>query len=62
MTLSAVFLEIGEIGRGLQAMKNFSRSLNMYCLSDTPFKNLNVKISKVYKTVSKASIKRAANG
>ena len=50
-----------EIGKGYQSIKNFSRFMNLHCLTATPFRKLNIEISKAYDKTAKESMKRATN-
>ena len=51
-----------EIGRGFQALERFSECMNMYCLAENAFLNLNPnQVYKAYDSVARNSMKRAAD-
>ena len=49
-----------EIGRGHEALKNFSRCMNMPCMTVSAFENINEELYSAYESVCSDSMKNAA--
>ena len=56
-----VIIAFHEIGKGHEAIKDFSRIMSMPCMNKNPFNNAMKKLSKAYHSAALQSMKNAVN-